>query len=584
MGEHAVPVGERLTSQDEWWRSGVVYQIWPRSFADGNGDGVGDLLGVIERLDHLVYLGVDAIWLSPIFPSPMVDGGYDISDYRGIHPDFGTIDDFDRLVGAAHARGIRVLLDLVVNHSSDQHPWFVESRSSKISSKRDWYFWRDPRPGHIGGTDGAEPNNWLSRFGGSAWEWDEDTGQYYLHIYDVSQPDLNWENTDVRAAVHELVRWWLDRGVDGFRMDVISKIAKHPDLPDGKRMPGERYADAREHYLDLPRVHDHLRELRTVAFLGRPTRPVTIGETWAITIENALAYTDPGAGELDMVLAFDHVTVDRNGFNDPKPLDVGALIDTLVRWQVGMGSVGWTGLYWGNHDQPRAASRFGDHGVYRTESAKMLAVVLFLMRGTVFVFQGEEIGMGNPTTWSQAQLRDVSATNYLRDGLVAGRHHHELMADLSETGRDNGRTPMRWDGDAHHGFSTALPWIRGSDDPDSVTVEAQRGVPGSVLEFYRELIALRKTEPAIADGEFHHVACGHRSVFAFVRRGQENELLVIAQWAGSPVTMSDPMLEGWVGAEVVISNQTSPVQVEGGQLHLAPWEVVILRRPTLSSE
>lgn len=583
MDDEVEPAPQRSSAADQWWRSGVVYQIWPRSFSDGNGDGIGDLLGVIERLDHLAYLGVDAIWMSPIFPSPMIDGGYDVSDYCGIHHEFGTLDDFDRLVAEAHSRGIRVLLDLVVNHSSDQHPWFRDSRSSRASAKRDWYFWRDPRPGHVGGTPGAEPNNWESRFGGSAWRWDDETEQYYLHLYDVSQPDLNWESPEVRRAVHELVRWWLDRGVDGFRMDVITKIAKHPNLPDGPLETGQRFADAREFYLDLPRVHDHLRELRSEALTGWPTRPVTIGETWAITIDKALAYTDVAAGELDMVLAFDHVIVDRNGFNDPRPLRIDELIATLVRWQEGMGAVGWTGLYWGNHDQPRAVSRFGSGDSNRTESATMLAAVLFLLRGTVFIYQGEEIGMGNPRAWTKEQLRDVSALRYLNDETEAGRPFDDVMADLAVAGRDNGRTPMRWDGSAHFGFSTVEPWIRGSEDPGNVTVEAQRGVPGTMLEFYCELIALRKAEPAIADGMFVPMPCREPLVFAFVRRGVRNELLLIARWGDSPVLLSETFLEGWEESEVVVSNQPSPAQVLLGELRMAPWEVVVLRRPVAPS-
>jgi oligo-1,6-glucosidase len=564
----------------QWWRSGVLYQVWPRSFSDSDGDGRGDLRGVLQRLDHLADLGVDAVWLSPFYPSPFEDGGYDVADYCDVDPSFGTLGDFDDLVTAAHRRGLRVLVDLVANHTSREHRWFLESRSSRDSPLRSWYYWRPPRPGTVGGEPGAEPNDWESRFGGSAWEWDPATGEYYLHLYDVSQPDLNWANPDVRRAVRDVVRFWLDRGVDGFRMDVITKIDKTDGLPDVGLLPGQRWADASIHYLDRPRVHDYLKELRREVLDRHQPRPVTIGEAWAVPVDTARGYTDPAAGELDAVISFDHVLIDRtDDVADGAARFPRTLLDTVVRWQRGLGGVGWSAVYWGSHDQPRALSRFGDPDPrFRRDSAAALITVQMCLQGPVLLYQGEEIGMADPPHWSLDDLRDVAALRRYSLAVQDGGDPATVLARVGRAGRDNARTPMRWDDSPGAGFTTGTAWIRDSGDPPDVSVQAQRGVPGSVLEFVKRAIAFRHAEPALRDGAFDEVLPGHPTVFAFTRSLPDRQILVLAQWASEPVecTLPDPT---WATATVALATTDDPARVgDDGTVVLRPWEALVLTR------
>ncbi|MEO7260566.1 MAG: alpha-glucosidase [Jatrophihabitantaceae bacterium] len=401
------------SSQATRWQSAVVYQISPRSFCDASGDGIGDLAGVITRLDYLRQLGVDVLWLSPTFPSPQDDAGYDISDYQDVDPVFGTLADFDNLLAEAHRRGMRLVLDLVVNHTSDEHPWFQESRRGRSAAKRDWYWWRGPRPGMAAGAPGAEPTNWASAFSGSAWQFDEASGEYYLHLFSRKQPDLNWENPDVRRAVHAMMRWWLDRGVDGFRMDVINMISKDPRLLDGPFHTGS-YGDGSPHYICGPRLHESLQEMNREVFAGRDGQLLTVGEMPGVTVEQARLFTDPARRELDMVFQFEHVQLDQ-GLDKFHPtgfrlLDLKA---SFGRWQAGLAEVGWNSLYWNNHDQPRVVSRFGDDSEqYRVLSAKMLATVLHLHRGTPYVYQGEELGMTNSVFAGISDFRDIESLNY----------------------------------------------------------------------------------------------------------------------------------------------------------------------------
>ncbi len=364
----------------EWWKSAVVYQVYPRSFADGDGDGIGDLPGLLSRLDHLAALGVDVVWLSPVYSSPQDDNGYDISDYQGIDPVFGSLDDLDAIVAGLHERGMKLVMDLVVNHTSDEHPWFVESRSSKDNPKRDWYWWRRPRAGMAAGDPGAEPTNWASFFSGPTWELDEASGEYFLHLFSRKQPDLNWENPQVRMAVYEMMRWWLDRGVDGFRMDVINMISKNPDLPDGRLLPGSsNLGDGSEHYICGPRIHEYLQEMHREVFAGRSEALLTVGEMPGVTVQEAQLFTDPARGEVDMVFQFEHMSVDQGSSKwDVQPFDLLALKASLGRWQAGLAGLGWNSLYWNNHDQPRVVSRFGDDGEYRVLSAKLLGTILHL--------------------------------------------------------------------------------------------------------------------------------------------------------------------------------------------------------------
>jgi oligo-1,6-glucosidase len=385
---------------EDWWRRAVVYQVYPRSFADSDGDGIGDVRGVIEHLDHLSALGVDVLWLSPIYPSPQDDNGYDISDYEDVDPLFGSLADLDELIARLHERGMKLVMDLVVNHTSDEHPWFVESRRDPASPKRDWYWWRPPRPGHTGGEPGAEPTNWRSFFSGPAWEYDQASGEYYLHLFSRKQPDLNWENPEVRRAVHDMMRRWVDRGVDGFRMDVINLISKavatDGSLPDGPATAGTALGDGSAFYVNGPRVHEFLHEMHLEVLAGQNL--ITVGETPGATVTDGIAYSDPERREVNMVFTFEHVNLDQvpGGSKwDLAPLRLTDLKANLTAWQEGLGERGWNSLYWDNHDQPRVVSRFGDDGTHRVASAKTLATVLHLLRGTPYVYQGEELGMTN---------------------------------------------------------------------------------------------------------------------------------------------------------------------------------------------
>lgn len=454
--DDALSAGNGL-GPDEWWKGAVVYQIYPRSFKDSNGDGFGDLEGIRQKLDYLKNLGVDVLWLSPIYASPQADNGYDIADYYDIDPMFGTLEDFDCLLADVHERGMRLVMDLVVNHSSDENPWFVESRSSRDNPKRDWYIWRDPRPGHVGGEAGAQPNNWGSFFSGSAWAWDEATGQYYLHLFDKKQPDLNWDNPEVRAAVYEMMNWWLDRGVDGFRMDVINLISKDPALPDGIVYPGRAWGEGYPHFSEGPHLHDYLAEMRREVFAGR-AGTMTVGECPGVRRDNVLLFTDPARRELDMVFQFDHVDLGLEaGKFHPRPLRPGELADCLSAWQEAQGSVGWNSLYLDNHDQPRAVSRFGDEA-HRYASATALATALHMLRGTPYVYQGEELGMTNGVFHGLDDFRDVEALRYYREAVAAGR------------------TPSRsWPGCAPPAATTGGPPFNGTRGRTRASPTAPRG-------------------------------------------------------------------------------------------------------------
>src|ERR671921_723710 len=450
-----------MTSLDrpkDWWKSAVVYQIYPRSFMDSNGDGIGDIPGITSRLDYLRRLGIDVLWLSPVYTSPMDDNGYDISDYQDVDPLFGSLKDLDALIAGCHERGIKLVMDLVVNHTSDEHPWFVESRDPD-STKRDWYWWRPPRKGCTGGTDGAEPTNWESAFSGSAWAYDERSSEYYLHLFSRKQPDLNWENPEVRAAIYEMMRWWLDRGIDGFRMDVINFISKNTALPDGHVLDGGLYGDGMPHFVDGPRIHEFLQDMHREVFAGREGL-ITVGEMPGVTVEEAKLYTDPARREVDMVFQFEHVQVDHGETRwDPRPLRLRDLKMILGRWQYGLAEVGWNSLYWNNHDQPRVVSRFGDDGEHRVRSANLLGTVLHLHRGTPYIYQGEELGMTNVPFTSLDDFRDIESLNYYRDAVGTGADPEAVLAALRVLSRDNARTPMQWDDTENAGFSTVTPWI-----------------------------------------------------------------------------------------------------------------------------
>ena len=568
------------TRSDDDWHRWVVYQIYPRSFADSDGDGVGDLRGILGRLDHLRRLGVDVIWLSPVYRSPMDDNGYDISDYQDIDPIFGTLADFDELLAAVHERGMKLMMDLVVNHTSDEHPWFVESRSSRDNPKRDWYWWRDPRPGLPPGTPGAEPTNWESHFSGSAWQWDESTGQYYLHVFSAKQPDLNWENPEVRQAIYAMMRWWLDRGVDGFRMDVINMISKDISLPDTRPRPGSVYGPGDEHFICGPRNHEFLQEMYREVFAGRNAHVLTVGETPGVTLAEAVRFTDPQRHEVDMVFQFEHVSLDFGAHRyEPKELSLPALKASLAAWQQGLAERGWNSLYFGNHDQPRMVSRFGDDGKYRAASAKTLATVLHLHRGTPYVYQGDELGMRNAPFTTIADYRDIQALNAHAEAAArADVDLPALIAAMGRMSRDHARTPMQWDGSPGAGFTTGDPWIAINPDHVDVNAAAQVDDPDSVFEHHRRLIELRHTEPVVTTGNFELLLPEHPTVWAFLRRGQDAELLVAANLSADTVEVELPLDPEWDTAVALLTNLADQAPKPPTDLTLQPWESVVWRR------
>jgi oligo-1,6-glucosidase len=550
-----------------WWKNAVVYQVYPRSFMDSDGDGVGDIPGITSRLDHLSLLGVDVLWLSPVYRSPMDDNGYDISDYDDVDPIFGTLADLDALIAGCHERGIRVVMDLVVNHTSDEHPWFVESRDP-ASPKRDWYWWRPPRD------DGLPPTNWESLFGGSAWEYDERSGEYYLHIFSRKQPDLNWENPAVRREVYAMMRRWVDRGVDGFRMDVIELISKETTLRDG--VPAEGRDLAYPVGVSFgPRLDEYLVEMnREVGICEEHL--LTVGEMGVSTIEQAKRVTDPARRELDMLFSFEHVWLDQveGGTKfDLRPLHLPDLKGVLARWQTGLADVGWNSLYFENHDQPRSVSRFGDDSPeHRVASAKTLGTVLHLHRGTPYVYQGQELGMTNAGFTALEEYADLESLNHARDALARGVPEAEVLRSLAVKGRDNARTPMLWDASEHAGFTTGTPWLPANDNRDVINAEAEVADPDSVFHHYRRLVELRHTDDVVVDGRFALLLPEDPALWVFTRTLEGRVLLVLANCSSSPATVPPDAVPELTGSEVLL-----PTHGTSYDLTLRPWESRIHR-------
>jgi oligo-1,6-glucosidase len=497
-----------------------------------------------------------------VYPSPQDDHGYDISDYQDIDPMFGTLADFDALLADVHARGMRLIMDLVVNHTSDEHPWFVESRSSRDNPKRDWYWWR-PRP-----------NNWRSVFTGPAWELDPATCEHYLHLFSRKQPDLNWENPEVRQAVYAMMRWWLDRGVDGFRMDVINLISKDPALPDG-RSDG-LWISGSEHYVNGPRVHEFMQEMHREVFDGHDAL-LNVGEMPGVTLEHGRLFTDPARRELDMVFQFEHVDLDHGTRKwEFHPLDLRDLKRSFGRWQAGLADVGWNSLYWNNHDQPRIVSRWGDDGEHRVRSAKLLGTVLHLHRGTPYVYQGEELGMTNVPFAGIGAFVDIEAVNAYAEAVEAGADPEDVLRGLRAMGRDNARTPMQWDASEHAGFTTGTPWIPVNPNHREINAEAAVADPESVFQHYRGLIELRHAEPAVALGDFTMLLEGDPLVYAFTRRLEETELLVVANFSGEEDVAADvPDAAEWARAELLLTNVAG---ADPARFVLEPWEARVYRR------
>lgn len=560
------PIGE-VPSSEAWWQSAVVYQIYPRSFADANGDGVGDLAGVLSHLDYVADLGIDVIWLSPVYRSPQADNGYDISDYEDVDPVFGTLADLDLLIAAVHDRGMKLVMDLVVNHTSVEHPWFAESRQSRVGPKAEWYFWRDAKPGVVAGQPGSEPNNWGAAFSGSAWQWSPERGQFYLHLFSVDQPDLNWDNPEVRDEIFAMMNWWLDRGVDGFRMDVINFISKDPALPDGS-VTESGYGDGMPYFAHGPQIHAYLAEMRRRVFDGRPDTYLTVGEMPGVTPEQAREFTDGQTGHLAMVFQFEHVGLDHDGDKwTPRKVSVRDLRATLGKWQEGLADGGWNSLYWNNHDQPRAVSRFGDDTTFWFESATALATVLHLHRGTPYVYQGEELGMTNVPFTEIENFRDIESLNYFRDQTVRlGADPAVVVAALRRSGRDNARTPMQWTGERGAGFSRSTPWIPLNPNHTWLNAASQLGDSASVHAYYRSLIALRHDQPIVVLGDFALLDVEAETVYAFTRRLGDRTLEVFANLSGEFVAV-DGVGQG--SGEVLIGNYL-PTQRQIGVL--APWE------------
>lgn len=554
--------------EKKWWKECVVYQIYPRSFKDSNGDGIGDLNGITEKMDYLQELGVDVIWLSPVYQSPNDDNGYDISDYQAIMEEFGTMEDFDRMLAAAHEHGLKLVMDLVVNHTSDEHPWFVESRKSVDNPYRDYYIWRPAR-------EGKEPNNWGSCFSGSAWEYDQETDEYYLHLFSKKQPDLNWDNPKVRQEVFDMMNWWLDKGVDGFRMDVISLISKKPDLPDGKAGING-YASFNEP-ANGPHVHEYLQEMREKVLNRADT--ITVGECSGVTLEEAKQYASSDGKELNMVFQFEHMDVDADGANKwtDKRMDLREMKAVQTKWQKGLEDIAWNSLFWENHDQPRSVSRYADDSPkYREMSAKMLATCLHMMQGTPYIYQGEELGMTNAPFESVEDFRDLDSINAYRE-LVEEKKvfsHQEMMKYLRRKSRDNARTPFQWDDTEQAGFTNGKPWIMVNPNFTEINAAGQLEDPDSVFHYYQKLIRLRKEHEIVVYGTYDLLLPESKEIYMYTRTWKDEKLLVVCNFSGDIVKVELP--EEFAGAEILISNYKE-VNVKG-EMTVRPYEAFVIRK------
>ena len=551
--------------EKRWWKESVVYQIYPRSFCDSNGDGIGDLNGITGKLDYLKELGIDVIWLSPVYKSPNDDNGYDISDYQAIMDEFGTMEDFDRMLATAHEKGIKIMMDLVVNHTSDEHKWFIESRKSTDNPYRDYYIWRPAKE------DGSLPNNWGSCFSGPAWEYDKTTDMYFLHLFSKKQPDLNWDNPAVRQDVFDMMNWWLKKGVDGFRMDVISLISKEPGLPD--KEPGiNGYASA-----NGPHVHEYLQEMRQKALNNADT--ITVGECSGVTLEEAKKYARSDEKELNMVFQFEHMDVDSDekaGKWTTRKMDLRNLKKILTRWQKGLQDIAWNSLYWENHDQPRSVSRFGnDSDEYREISAKMLATCIHMMQGTPYVYQGEELGMTNCPFNTLDNFRDLESINAFHELTEQGKMTEEdMMAAISYKGRDNARTPMQWDDSAYAGFSTATPWIMVNPNYTKINAKDQINREDSVFKYYQKLIKLRHESELIVYGTYDLILDDDKDIYAYIRTLGDEKLIVYCNFSENTREVELP--EEFTNGKVLISNYIDAKV--NHKITLRPYEAIVIQK------
>lgn len=544
---------ETVTRQKDakWWQTAVVYQIYPRSFQDSDGDGVGDLRGIINRIDYLKLLGITAIWLSPVYKSPNDDNGYDISDYQDIMDEFGTMDDMDELITKANEAGIKIIMDLVVNHTSDEHKWFIEAKKGRDNEYRDYYIWRDPVNGDV-------PNDLGSTFSGSAWEFDEASGQYFLHLFSKRQPDLNWENEKVRQEIYDMMNYWLDKGIGGFRMDVIDLIGKIPD----EKITGNG-----------PKLHEYLQEMNRKTFGFHDV--LTVGETWGATPEIAKLYSDPKRNELSMVFQFEHVGLDQQEGKDKwdlKPMEVMELKKVMAKWQTSLGDEGWNSLFWNNHDLPRIVSRWGNDKEYHEQSAKMFAILLHMMKGTPYIYQGEEIGMTNYPVSSIDEVEDIESVNMYHDRLAKGYAVQDIMESINAKGRDNARTPMQWDERENAGFTTGTPWLHVNPNYTTINVKQNIDNPDSIFYTYQRLIQLRKDNPIVVWGEFELIENTPDDVFAYYRLYEGEKWLVAAN-------ISEQEHDFSVDEEVseILMSNYNRTEVDVRQMTLKPYEAIAVK-------
>ncbi|MCF6409342.1 alpha-glucosidase [Pseudalkalibacillus salsuginis] len=544
----------------KWWKESVVYQIYPRSFKDSNGDGIGDIQGVISELDYLRDLGIDVIWISPIYQSPNADNGYDISDYKAIMDEFGTMDDFDRLLAETHKHGMKLIMDLVVNHTSDEHAWFIESRKSKDNPYRDYYIWRP-------GKNGREPNNWESIFGGSAWKYDEKTDEYYMHIFDVKQPDLNWENPKVREEVYEMISWWLDKGIDGFRVDAISHIKKVPDFPDMPNPEGKKYVPSFEGHMNREGIDVFLKELKRKTFDRYDI--MTVGEANGVNIDDAEDWVSEEKGYFDMIFQFEHMGLWGKGTDTS--FDLINFKRILTEWQKGLEDRGWNALYLENHDQTRSVSRFGDDQNFHKESAKALATCYFLMHGTPYIYQGQEIGMTNVKFPSIEYYNDVGMLNFYEGGIQEGRTQEELMEVIWTQGRDNSRTPMQWNDHEFAGFSASKPWMGVNPNYKKINVQAQLNDPESILAYYKKLICLRKENEVLVYGNYDLLLPEHPQLYVYTRTYGKQTTLIITNLCRNEAEFDFNEIEAGSNKELVLTNY-SEIDESYHVVSLKPYE------------
>lgn len=539
-----------MANPQPWWKNAVIYQIYPRSFQDSNGDGIGDLAGIIQRLGYLESLGIDAIWLSPVYRSPQDDNGYDISDYCDIDPMFGTLAGMDDLIAEAKKHHIRIIMDLVLNHSSDEHRWFQEAKKSRDNPYHDYYVWRD-------GVEGTPPNKMRAAFGGSAWTWVPEVGQYYFHQFSIKQPDLNWDNPALRQELYKAIRFWMDKGVGGFRLDVIDQIAKDPDL--GITSNG-------------PMLHAYIRELNANTFGG--TDLVTVGEAWGANVRNAPIFSDPRGKEFSMVFQFEHIGLDQipgKAKWDLAPLQLSALKEVLTKWQVGLHGKGWNSLFWNNHDLPRIVSRWGNDGAYRQESAKMLATLLHGMQGTPYIYQGEELGMTNVAFPTIDDYRDIETLNMYRERTQAGYSEADILRSLHAKSRDNARTPMQWDATTNAGFTDGTPWLQVNPNYTAINAADEVADAGSVFHYYQALIRLRKQYPIFSEGDFTLLFADHPALFAYQRRLGDQVMTVLCNFYKEPLTLPADAVAPLPLDTLLLGNYDTPADAA----HFYPYEARI---------